>query len=221
MVNSFDERNTHMTKIFIADDHVLILEGLKKILREESDMIVVGEAQSAVETLERIGKAECDVLLLDMSLPDGSGLEVLKEVRKRLPRLHVLILSMFPEEMFAVRALRAGADGYLTKDSAAKELVVALRKVASGRKYVSEALSQKLAYDVVGGGGRAPHEDLSDREFQVLRMIGAGKTVTHISDELKVSVSTVNTHRMHILEKMGMHTNAELMHYAMENKLVE
>ena len=210
-----------MTKIFIADDHVLILEGLKKILREESDMIVVGEAQSAVETLERIGKAECDVLLLDMSLPDGSGLEVLKEVRKRLPRLHVLILSMFPEEMFAVRALRAGADGYLTKDSAAKELVVALRKVASGRKYVSEALSQKLAYDVVGGGGRAPHEDLSDREFQVLRMIGAGKTVTHISDELKVSVSTVNTHRMHILEKMGMHTNAELMHYAMENKLVE
>ena len=210
-----------MTKIFIADDHVLILEGLKKILREESDMIVVGEAQSAVETLERIGKAECDVLLLDMSLPDGSGLEVLKEVKKRLPRLHVLILSMFPEEMFAVRALRAGADGYLTKDSAAKELVVALRKVASGRKYVSEALAQKLAFDVAGGGERAPHEDLSDREFQVLRMIGAGKTVTHIAAELNVSVSTVNTHRMHILEKMGMHTNAELMHYAMENKLVE
>jgi len=210
-----------MTKIFIADDHVLILEGLKKILREESDMIVVGEAQSAVETLERIGKTECDVLLLDMSLPDGSGLEVLKEVKKRLPRLHVLILSMFPEEMFAVRALRAGADGYLTKDSAAKELVVALRKVASGRKYVSEALAQKLAFDVAGGGERAPHEDLSDREFQVLRMIGAGKTVTHIAAELNVSVSTVNTHRMHILEKMGMHTNAELMHYAMENKLVE
>ena len=210
-----------MTKIFIADDHVLILEGLKKILREESDMNVVGEAQSAVETLERIGEAECDVLLLDMSLPDGSGLEVLKEVRKRLPRLHVLILSMFPEEMFAVRALRAGADGYLTKDGAADELVVALRKVASGRKYLSEALSQKLAFDVADGSGRAPHEDLSDREFQVLRMIGSGKTVTQIAGELDVSVSTVNTHRMHILEKMGMHTNAELMHYAMENKLGE
>jgi DNA-binding NarL/FixJ family response regulator len=209
-----------MTRIFIADDHVLILEGLKKILREESDMIVVGEARSAVETLERIGKEECDVLLLDMSLPDRSGLDVLKEVKKRLPRLHVLILSMFPEELFAMRALKAGADGYLTKDSAAQELVAALRKVAGGRKYVSEALSQKLADIVAGQGGRALHEDLSDREFQILRMIGAGKTVTHIAAELRVSVSTVNTHRMHILEKMGMHTNAELMHYAMENKLV-
>jgi two-component system invasion response regulator UvrY len=209
-----------MTKIFIADDHVLILEGLKKILREESDMIVVGEAQSAAETLERIGKSDCDILLLDLSLPDRSGLDVLKEVIKRFPRLHVLILSMFPEEVFAVRALKAGADGYLTKDSAAHELVVALRKIASGKKYVSDALSQKLAFDVAGGGGQAPHEDLSDREFQILRMIGAGKTVTHIAAELNVSVSTVNTHRIHILEKMGMHSNAELMHYAMENKLV-
>jgi two-component system invasion response regulator UvrY len=209
-----------MTKIFIADDHVLIIEGLKKILREESDMIVVGEARNGIETLERIGKTDCDILLLDLSLPDKSGLDVLKDIKKRFPRLHVLILSMFPEEVFAVRALKAGADGYLTKDSAVKELVVALRKVADGRKYVSEALSQKLAYDVAGGGGRAPHEDLSDREFQVLCMIGAGKTVTHIAAELNVSVSTVNTHRIHILEKMGMHTNAELMHYAMENKLV-
>jgi two-component system, NarL family, invasion response regulator UvrY len=210
-----------MTRIFIADDHVLILEGLKKILREEPDMLVVGEARSGIETLEQIGKVKCDVLLLDLSLPDKPGLEVLKEVKKRLPRLHVLILSMFSEDAFAVRALKAGADGYLTKDGAAKELVVALRKVASGRKYVSEALSQKLAIDVAGGGGRAPHEDLSDREFQILRMIGVGKTVTHIAEELNVSVSTVNTHRMHILEKMGMHSNAELMHYAMENKLVE
>ena len=210
-----------MIRIFIADDHVLILEGLKKILREESDMVVVGEARSAVETLEGIGKADCDILLLDLSLPDKSGLEVLKEVKKRFPRVHVLILSMFPEEVFALRALKAGADGYLTKDSAPEELVAALRKVADGKKYVSEALTQKLAYDVAGGGGRAPHADLSDREFQVLRMLGAGKTVTHIAAELNVSVSTVNTHRMHILEKMGMHTNAELMHYAIENKLVE
>ena len=210
-----------MTKIFIADDHVLILEGLKKILREESDMIVVGEAQSAAEILERIGKTDCDILLLDLSLPDRPGLEVLKEVKKRLPHLHVLILSMYSEDAFAVRALKAGADGYLTKDGAADELVVALRKVASGRKYLSEALSQKLAFDVADGSGRAPHEDLSDREFQVLRMIGSGKTVTQIAGELDVSVSTVNTHRMHILEKMGMHTNAELMHYAMENKLGE
>jgi two-component system, NarL family, invasion response regulator UvrY len=210
-----------MTKVFIADDHILILEGLKKILREESDMRIVGEARSGFETLERIGESDCDILLLDLSLPDKSGLEVLKEVKKRLPRLHVLILSMFSEDAFAVRALKAGADGYLTKDGAAKELVVALRKVADGRKYVSEALSQKLAFDLAGGEARAPHEYLSDREFQVLRMIGAGKTVTHIAAELKVSVSTVNTHRSHILEKMGMHTNAELMHYAMEKNLVQ
>ncbi|MCX6141684.1 MAG: response regulator transcription factor [Ignavibacteriales bacterium] len=210
-----------MIKIFIADDHVLILEGVKKILREESDMIVVGEARSGIEILERIGKSDCDILLLDLSLPDKPGLDVLKDIKKRFPHLHVLILSMFPEEVFAVRALKAGADGYLTKDSAAKELVVALRKVADGRKYVSDALSQELAVNVASRGGRAPHEDLSDREFQVLRMIGAGKTVTHIAAELNVSVSTVNTHRMHILEKMGMHTNAELMHYAIENKLGE
>jgi two-component system invasion response regulator UvrY len=210
-----------MTKIFIADDHVLILEGLKKILREESDMLIVGEAQSATETLARIGKANCDILLLDLSLPDKPGLDVLKEVKKQFPRLHVLILSMFPEEVFALRALKAGADGYLTKDSAAKELVDALRKVADGRKYVSDALAQKLAFDVAGGGGKALHEGLSDREFQILRMIGFGKTVTQIAGELDVSVSTVNTHRMHILEKMGMHTNAELMHYVLENKLVE
>jgi two-component system, NarL family, invasion response regulator UvrY len=210
-----------MTRIFIADDHTLILEGLKKILREESDMVVVGEARSGVETIERIGKSNCDILLLDLSLPDKSGLDVLKEIKKLFPRVHVLILSMFPEDAFAVRALKAGADGYLTKDSASKELVAALRKVATGRKYVSEALSQKLAYDVASGGGCAPHEDLSDREFQVLRLIGAGKTVTNIASELKVSVSTVNTHRMHILEKMGMRTNAELMHYAIENKLGE
>ncbi len=210
-----------MIRIFIADDHVLILEGLKKILREESDMIVVGEARNGIETLERIGKSDCDILLLDLSLPDKSGLDVLKEVKSRFPRLHVLILSMFPEEVFAVRALKAGADGYLTKESAAHELVVALRKIASGRKYVSDALSQKLADNVAGHGGRAPHEELSDREFQILRMIGSGKTVTHIAAELNVSVSTVNTHRIHILEKMKLQTTGDLIRYAIENKLVE
>jgi two-component system invasion response regulator UvrY len=208
-----------MIRVFIADDHVFILEGLKKILREEPDMVVAGEARSAAETLERIGKADCDVLLLDLSLPDKSGLDVLKEVKERFPRLRVLILSMFPEEVFALRAMKAGADGYLTKDSAAQELVMALRKVADGRKYVSDALSQVLADNVTGQGGRAPHESLSDREFQILRMIGSGKTVTHIAAELNVSVSTVNTHRIHILKKMGMHTNADLMHYAIENQL--
>jgi two-component system invasion response regulator UvrY len=148
-------------------------------------------------------------------------LDVLKEMKIRFPRVRVLILSMFPEEAFALRALKAGADGYLTKESAAKDLVAALRKIADGRKYVSDALSQKLADTVSGDAGRAPHENLSDREFQIFQMIGSGKTVTNIAAELNVSVSTVNTHRTHILEKMGMHTNAELIHYAMENKLAK
>jgi DNA-binding NarL/FixJ family response regulator len=210
-----------MKRIFIVDDHVLILEGLKKILREEADMIVAGEASNAVETFERIGKADCDILVLDLGLQDRSGLDVLKEVKVRFPRLRVLILSMFPEEAFALRALKAGADGYLTKESAATELVAALRKIADGRKYLSDALSQKLADSLSGDVGQAPHESLSDREFQIFQMIGSGKTVTNIAAELNVSVSTVNTHRLHILDKMGMRTNAELMHYAIENRLVK
>lgn len=210
-----------MTKIFIADDHVLIREGLKKILREESDMAVVGEAQSAKQILDGIEKSDTNVLILDLALPDRPGLEVLKEVKKRMPHLRVLILSMFPESQFALRALRAGADGYLTKDGAAAELVQAIRRLASGRKYVSDALSQELVDIVHGEFNQALHEILSDREFQILRMIGSGKTVTNIAAELNVSVSTVNTHRLHILEKMKMQTNADLMRYVLENKLGE
>lgn len=210
-----------MTKIFIADDHVLIREGLRKILREESDMTVVGEAQSGSEVIDRIANSNCDVLILDLALPDKPGLEVLKEVKVRFPHVRVLILSMFPENRFALRTLKAGADGYLTKESAADELVAALRQIANGKKYISEAVSQELLDAVQGGQGQALHDTLSDREFQILRMIGSGKTITEIASELNLSASTVNTHRTHILEKMKMHTNAELMRYVLENKLVE
>jgi DNA-binding NarL/FixJ family response regulator len=210
-----------MTKVFIADDHVFILEGLKKILREESDMVVVGEARSGAETLQRIEKANCDILVLDMALPDRSGLDVLKEAKKRFPRMRILVLSMFPEDAFAVRVLKAGADGYMTKDSAAQELIIALRKVASGRKYVSEALSQKLAENAAGVTVEGSHEDLSEREFQILRKLGSGKTVTNIAAELEVSVSTVNTHRTHILEKLNLRTTGDLIRYVIENKLAE
>jgi DNA-binding NarL/FixJ family response regulator len=209
-----------MTKIFIADDHVLIREGLKQILREESDITVVGEAQSAAETLDRIVESDCDILVLDLGLPDRPGLEVLREIKKLLPHLCVLILSMLPEDRFALRALKAGADGYVSKDSAATELVVALRRIAGGRKYVSEDISQDLLEKVRGEVPLMSHETLSDREFQILRMIGSGKTISDIAVQLILSVSTVNTHRVHILEKMNMHTNAELMRYAIENKLV-
>ena len=210
-----------MINVFITDDHVLVREGLKKLLRDELDMRVVGEAKCAADVICRLGEVEPDVLVLDLALPDRTGLEVLKEVKNRFPKIRVLVLSMFPEDRFALRTLKAGADGYLTKDSAAEELVMALRKVAAGMKYVSQAISKKLVETMQDGGGDVPHEALSDREFQIFRMIGAGKTVSEIAAELNLSVSTVNTHRTHILEKMGMHSNAELMHYAIENKLVE
>jgi two-component system, NarL family, invasion response regulator UvrY len=210
-----------MTKVFIADDHALIREGLKKILREESDMSVVGEAQTAVEVLDRIVSSGCDILVLDLGLPDRPGLEVLREVKKVLPHLCVLVLSMLPEDRFALRTLKAGADGYLSKESAAAELVVAIRRIAGGRKYVSQEISQDLLEKVRGDAPLMSHEALSDREFQILRLIGSGISASEIADRLNLSSSTVNTHRAHILEKMNLRTNAELMRYAIENKLIE
>ena len=210
-----------MTNVFIADDHVLIREGLKKILREELDIAVVGEARSGSEVLEGLERASCNILVLDLSLPDKPGLDVLKEVKMRFPRVRILILSTYPEDRFAVRCLKAGADGYLSKDSAAEDLVVALRRIAGGRKYFSEAVSEGLADAVAGGARTLLHETLSDREFEVFRMIGSGKSITEIAATLNLSVSTVNTHRVHILEKMRMDSNAQLMRYAIENKLVD
>lgn len=209
-----------MMKVFIADDHELIREGLKKILRAESDISVVGESQSGAETLDRIRESECDVLVLDLGLPDRPGLEVLREVKKILPRVNVLILSMFPEEHFALRSLKDGADGYLSKESAAAQLVPALRRIAGGRKYFSQETSESILNKIQDKDNLMAHETLSDREFQILSLIGSGKTMTEIAAGLNLSVSTVNTHRTHILEKMNMHSNAELMRYAIENKLV-
>lgn len=209
-----------MIRIFIADDHVLVREGFKKLLHEEKDMRVVGEAQTAAETLERIVQCECDILVLDLGLPDRPGMEVLREVKRILPHLCVLILSMFPEDRFALRALKAGADGYLSKDSAANELARAIRRIASGKKYISENLSEDLLEKVRGEVIVMTHETLSDREFEILLMIGSGKAISKIATQLNLSVSTVNTHKTHILEKMSMDTNGDLMRYAIENKLV-
>jgi two-component system invasion response regulator UvrY len=210
-----------MIKILIADDHVLIREGLRKILKEAPDMSVVSEAQNAREVFERLKEDNPDVVVLDISLPGKSGLEILKDLKQEKPDLPVLILSMHPEDRFAVRALKAGAAGYVTKESAAQDLIKAIRKVVQGRKYVSASLAEKLAFDLESSTGKPLHESLSDREYQVLCMIAAGKTVKEISGELFLSISTVNTYRARILEKMGMKTDADLIRYSIENQLID
>lgn len=210
-----------MLRILIADDHALIREGLKKILKAAQDISVVSEAQNAREVIEEMKKQEIDVVILDISLPGKSGLELLKDIKLDYPKLPVLILSMHPEDRFAVRALKAGAAGYVTKESAVEELVKAVRKVVQGRKYVSPALAEKLAFDLETDTGKPPHENLSDREYQVMCLIAIGKSVREIASELYLSISTVNTYRGRILEKMNMKTDAELIRYAVQNQLVD
>ena len=210
-----------MTRIFIVDDHILIREGLKKILGTESDLTIVGEAQSGSEALERLDKCNCDVLILDIALPDKSGLDILKEVKAQHPKIHVIILSIYPEERYAIRALVDGAVGYITKNSAADELILAIRTVIAGKKFISPALTQELADHLQSDKTQPAHERLSDREYQVLLLIGSGQTVSQIAGKLNLSVSTVNTYRTHILEKMNLKTNVQLVRYVIENHLQE
>ena len=210
-----------MTRIFIVDDHVLIREGLKKILSTEPDLSIVGEAQYGNEALEKLATCNCDLLLLDIVLPDKGGLEVLKEVQARYPKMYVIILSIYPEERYAIRALIDGAVGYVTKNSAADELILAIQTVLAGKKFVSPALTQELVEHLRTDEKRPAHEKLSDREFQVLLLIGSGQTVAQIADKLNLSVSTVNTYRTHLLEKMNLKTNVELVRYVFENHLNE
>ncbi|MBI5641386.1 MAG: response regulator transcription factor [Nitrospirae bacterium] len=193
-----------MIRILIADDHTIVREGLKQILAETPDMIATGEASNGQEALDKATKDDFDVLLLDISMPGRSGLDILKQLRTEKPRLAVLILSMYSEEQYAIRALRAGASGYMTKESAPDELIEAIRKVALGRKYVSPSLAEKLAFNLEAGSDRLPHESLSDREYQVMCMIASGKTVKEIADELALSIKTISTYRSRIVEKMCM-----------------
>ncbi len=210
-----------MINVLIADDHALIREGLKKILNGEPDMTVVGEASNVAELLTALKRLVVNIILLDITMPGESGLDALKELRQKYPHVPVLILSFHPEHRFAVRALKAGAAGYLTKESAAEEVVQAIRKVVGGGKYVSAALAEQLAAELDDAGGKLPHETLSDREFQVMRLIAAGKKNSEIAEELAVSVNTVNTYRMRIFEKMKMQSNVELSRYAVEHGLIE
>jgi two-component system invasion response regulator UvrY len=209
-----------MIKVLIADDHTVVRQGLKQILANDEQLTVVGEAASGNEVLKQLENLNVDVLILDITMPGKNGLDVLKEVKRKRPALPVLVLSMHPEDQFAIRILRAGAAGYITKESAPEELVEALRKVCSGGKYVSPQLAEKLAVFIEDDTTRSLHERLSDREFEILRMLALGKTVTEVADELLLSVKTVSTYRSRVLDKMKMTTNAELTKYALQNGLI-
>lgn len=208
-------------KVLIADDHAIVREGLKQILADTRDIVVAGQSDNGVDTITLARKTPCDVLLLDISMPDRSGIEVLKQLKKEFPKLAVLMLSMHREDQYAIRSLKAGASGYLNKQSAPAELVNAIRQVASGKKYISAALAQDLA-NQIGDDHELPlHETLSDREYQTLTMIASGKTVSDIATELALSVKTISMYRSRLLQKMKLRHNAELTHYAIKNHLVE
>jgi len=207
-------------RILITDDHAVVRQGLKQILAEEFKRAQFGEAGSANEAIERVWKETWDVVVLDITMPGRSGLEVLKEIKKSKPKLPVLVLSMHPEDQFAVRLLKIGASGYMTKESAPNELVGAVKKVMAGGRYISGSLAEKMASYLAIDVQTPPHERLSDREFLVLRLIASGKTPTVIAKELGLSVKTISTYRMRILEKMDMANNAELTHYGIQNNLV-
>ncbi len=210
-----------MIKILIADDHPVVREGLKQILARASDMTVGGEALNGQEVLEKIAAEEWDVIVLDIGMPGRDGLEVLKDIHREQPDLPVLVLSMYPEEQVAIRALKAGAAGYMNKETAPKELVNAIKKIYNGGKYVSPALAEKLASQLDSHTHNASHEALSDREFQVFRQLAAGREVQEIADELFISVKTVRTYRDRIHEKLNLKNDVELARYAMKHGLAE
>ena len=210
-----------MIKILIADDHTMFREGLKHILAEYPDLVVTDEANNGQEVLDKIWKNNYDMVLLDITMPGMTGLEALKQLKNDKPKLPVLILSMHPEEQYAVRVLRAGASGYLTKESAPDELITAIRKISQGRKYITPSLAERLASEFEADSEKPLHDILSDREYQVLRMIAEGNTVKHIAKELSLSIKTVSTYRTRIMEKMNMKPNAEVMHYVIKHQLLD
>jgi DNA-binding NarL/FixJ family response regulator len=209
-----------MIRILIADDHTVVREGLKQIVAETSDMVVADEATSGHEALNKALKNDYDVMVLDITMPGINGLDVLKQIKAQKPKLPILVLSVHPEEQYAVRCLKAGASGYLTKESASDELTAAIRKISQGKKYVTASLAERLALDLEIGTEKLPHETLSDREYQVMINIAQGKKVKDIGEELFLSEKTISTYRSRILEKMGMEKNEELVRYALNNHLI-
>ena len=209
-----------MIKILIADDHAIVREGLKQIVGETSDMVVSDEASNGHEVLRKVRENDYDVVVLDITMPGMSGLDVLKQLKSQRFEVPILVLSIHPEKQYAVRVLKAGASGYLTKESVPDELIKALRRVSVGRKYISSSLAERLALDLEINSEKPLHESLSDREYQVMCLIASGKPMKKIADELCLSTKTVSTYRSRILNKMNMQNNAELTHYAFANKLI-
>ncbi len=208
-------------KILIADDHAIVREGLKQIVAEETDMIVLGEAADSNELFDLLKKENFSILILDINMPGKSGLEALKDIKQYYPELPVLILSMYNEDHYGLRSLKAGASGYLKKASAPEDLVVAIRKIISGKKFISPALAEKLADNIGKTRTQFLHENLSDREYQIMCSIASGKSAEEIADELSLSINTIYTYRNRILEKMSMKSNVELTQYVLQNKLIE
>jgi len=210
-----------MIRILIADDHPMFREGLKHILAGCPAFTVADEASNGQEVFEKVWNNEYDMVLLDIAMPGTPGLEVLKRLKSEKPKLPVLVLSMYPEEQYAVRVIKAGASGYLTKESASEELITAIRRISGGRKYITSSIAERLADDIESAAEKPLHDTLSDREIEVYRMIAAGKTTTQMAEELFLSVKTISTYRSRILEKMNMKTNAELIRYAIKNNMFD
>lgn len=210
-----------MIRVLIADDHAVVRRGLREVLEESRDIRVAGEAANAHEVLEQVRKEPWDVVVLDINLPGRSGLELLEDLRHERPQLPVLILTIYSEDQYALRALKSGAAGYLTKETAPERLVEAVRKVVVGGHYISPSLGERLASMVGTGFEGAPHDLLSEREFRVFRMLSGGKTVTQIAEAMNLSVKTISTYRSRALEKLGLRNNAELTQYAIRHGLVE
>jgi two-component system, NarL family, invasion response regulator UvrY len=209
-----------MIRVLIADDHPIVRKGLKTILKDVSDIKVVDEACDGVEVMEKIRSIEIDVLVLDLSMPKLDGLEAIKRIKSEKPEIEILVLSMNSEEVFGIRALNLGASGYLSKDIALEQLILAIRRVASGKVFISQVLAESIAQNVSRGSPKLPHEHLSDREYQIMLMIAKGKSLKAIGVELSVSVKTISTHRSHILQKMKMENNAQIVTYALQNGLL-
>ena len=210
-----------MIKVLITDDHALIRRGLKQVLQEGLGNVTIGEAQNAREAMEQIMSKTWDVVIMDISMPGRSGLDILRDIKLAQPQLPVLILSMHPEEQFAIRVLKSGASGFIPKESAPEELIKAIRRVLAGGRYVTAALAEKMAFDLGSSSDKAVHETLSDRVFQIMRLIASGNSVSQIAEQLHLSVKTVSTYRARTLEKMGMQNNAELTRYAIQHRLVD
>ncbi len=210
-----------MIRILISDDHAIVREGIKQILADTDDLVVAGEATNGHEVIEQVRREDWDMVLLDLAMPGKDGLETLKEIKREKPKLPVLVLSIYPEEQYAVRALKAGASGYLTKESAPEELIAAIRRVSRGGKYISASLAERLASHLEMDADKPVQETLSDREYQVMLMIASGKTVKEIADDMFLSIKTVSTYRVRALSKMGMKNNSEFTYYAIKYGLIE